>query len=58
MNLIQKYQLKQVPLTDLIYAFNYFDLSHFNKDFKFFMKQTPRSFFKKDFPLLKEYIRE
>ena len=56
MNLMQKYQSKKINLTDLIYMFNYYDKSHFIKDFKFFMNQTPKKFFKEDYPLLEEYL--
>lgn len=56
MNLMQKYQSKEIDLTDLIYMFDYYDHSHFNKDFLFFMNETPKSFFNQDYPLLKEYL--
>ncbi|MDD7915953.1 helix-turn-helix domain-containing protein [Polaribacter ponticola] len=58
MNLMQKYQSKKIALTDLIYMFDYYDQSHFAKDFKFFMKQSPKKFFKNDYPLLEKYLIE
>lgn len=58
MNLMQKYQLHEIDLNDLIYNYNYYDKSHFIRDFKLFIPQSPKKFFKEDYPLLKEYIRE
>ena len=56
-NLMTKYQKKILEIKDLIYMYNYYDQSHFTKDFKFFMKQSPKDFFKKDFPLLQKYLK-
>ena len=58
MKLMRKYESKQISLTDLKYMFNYYDASHFSKDFLFFMNQTPRSYFKNDYPLLSSYLQE
>lgn len=54
--LMRKYETKEINLNDLIYMFDYYDHSHFSRDFKLFMSQTPKSFFKKDYPFLKEYF--
>lgn len=56
--LIIKYQSNEIELKDLIYKYNYYDQSHFSKDFKLFMNQSPKLFFKQDYPLLKEYLKE
>ena len=54
--LMRKYETKQINITDLIYMFDYYDYSHFSREFKLFMSQSPKSYFKKDFPFLKKYI--
>ena len=56
-NLIKKYQHKDIDIKDLIEMHNYYDQSHFIKDFKFFMKQKPKDFFKKEYPLIKKYTK-
>jgi|KNS7NT10metaT_FD_contig_101_13632_length_3159_multi_4_in_0_out_0_3 AraC-like DNA-binding protein len=58
MKLMRKYESKQISLTDLKYMFNYYDGSHFSKDFHFFMNQSPKSYFKNDYPLLRSYLKE
>ena len=57
LKLMRKYGSKEIDLKDLIYMYNYHDESHFSKDFKRFMHQTPKSYFKKDYPLLREYLK-
>lgn len=54
--LMRKYEGKEISLKDLIYIYNYYDQSHFIKDFKHFMKQSPKAYFKSDHPLLNEYL--
>jgi AraC-like DNA-binding protein len=58
MNLMQKYQTKEINLKDLLYQYNYYDFSHFYKDFRLFMNQSPKLFFNQDHPLLDKYLRE
>ena len=58
LTLMKKYQSKKIELTDLIHQFNYYDASHFGRDFKLFMGQTPRQYFQKDYPLIKKYLIE
>ena len=58
MKLMQKYNSREISMSDLQYMFNYYDASHFAKDFQFFMNQTPKSYFKKDYPLLMSYLKE
>lgn len=55
-NLMIKYQSKEIDIKDLIYMYNYYDKSHFVRDFKFFMKLSPKEFFKQDYPLLQKYL--
>ena len=56
MRLMHKYTSKQIDLKDLICMYNYYDYSHFTKDFKLFMLQTPSTYFKNEYPLLKKYL--
>lgn len=58
MNLMRKYVSKEIDVRDLIYQFNYYDKSHFEKDFKRFMNQSSRIFFQEDYPLLREILKE
>ena len=56
--LMRKYYSGDIELKDLIYKYNYYDSSHFAKDFKLFMKQNLKSFLKKDYLLLKSYLNQ
>ena len=55
--LMRKFESQEIELKDLIYMYNYYDQSHFSKDFKLFMKESPTSYFKKEYPLIKEYLK-
>lgn len=56
--LMQKYEQNKVSIKDLLYMYNYYDFSHFSKDFKYFMKQSPKDYFETDYPLLHEYLQK
>ncbi len=56
--LMQKYGSQKFEIADLMYMFDYYDPSHFSKDFKFFFGQTPKNYFKKDYPIIKKYLKE
>lgn len=56
--LMLKYGSQKFKLKDLVDMFDYYDVSHFLRDFKFFLGETPKSFFKKDYPLIKTYLKE
>lgn len=56
--LMIKYQSKEIDLKDLIFKYNYYDYSHFTRDFKFFMNQSPKLFFKEDYPLMDKYLKD
>ncbi|EDP70235.1 hypothetical protein FBALC1_11897 [Flavobacteriales bacterium ALC-1] len=58
LKLMRKYEGKEINLKDLIFMYNYYDHSHFGKDFKYFMKQSPKTYFKSDHPLLNEYLNK
>ena len=55
---MRKYASKSVKIKDLIFMYDYYDESHFSKEFKLFMKSSPKEYFKKDNPFLKEYLKE
>lgn len=56
--LIRQYNSNEIEITDLIHQYNYYDSAHFAKDFSLFTGQTMKSFFKKEYPLLKKYLIE
>lgn len=56
--LMRKYESNEIELKDLIYMYNYYDHSHFIKDFKHFMSESPKLYFKKDYPLIKAYSKD
>lgn len=56
LNLMRKYESHEIEINDLIYMYDYYDHSHFSKDFVLFMKESPKSYFKKDYPLLKKVL--
>ena len=58
LKLMRKYEGKEIDLKDLIYMYNYYDHSHFGKDFKYFMKQSPKEYFKIEHPFLNEYLNK
>jgi AraC-like DNA-binding protein len=58
MNLMRKYVSKEIKIKDLVYQFNYFDSSHFEKDFKLFMNQSSKTFFKEDYSLLQKILKK
>lgn len=58
LKLMRRYEEKKISLPDLIHMYNYYDRSHFSKDFKLFMNKTPSSHFDKDYPLIKEILKK
>ncbi|WP_179345704.1 helix-turn-helix domain-containing protein [Winogradskyella ursingii] len=56
LNLMRKFESNQIDLKDLIYSYDYYDHSHFSKDFKYFMNQSPRDYFETDNFFLNEYL--
>jgi AraC-like DNA-binding protein len=57
LKLMRRFEIQEIDLKDLIYMYNYYDQSHFAKDFKLFMMESPTSYFKKEYPLIKEYLK-
>ena len=58
LKLMRKYEGKEIDIKDLIYMYNYYDHSHFAKDFWYFMKQSPKEYFNTDHPFLNEYLNK
>lgn len=56
-SLMFKYGSKKHNISDLMYMFDYYDSSHFTKDFKMFLGQTPKEYFKQDYPLIQKYLK-
>lgn len=54
--LMRKYDSQKIDLNDLIMMYDYYDKSHFLKDFKLFLNQNPKNYFKMEYPLLKKYL--
>ena len=57
LNLMKKYEKQEIDLKDLIYMYNYYDSSHFNKDFKLFMNESPTSYFSKEHPFINKILK-
>ncbi len=58
LKLMRKYASKPIKFKDLIFMYDYYDESHFYKEFKLFMKESPKEYFKRDNSFLKEYLKE
>lgn len=58
LKLMKKYNNKELDLQDLIYKYNYYDSSHFNKDFKLFMNDTPTSYFSKGNSFIQKILKK
>ena len=56
--LMRDYESKGTDLKDLIHIHSYYDHSHFSKDFKYFMNQLPKTYFKSDNAFLNEYLNK
>lgn len=58
LKLMRQYESKTIDFKDLTHMYNYYDHSHFFKDFKHFMKQTPKDYFKSERHLLNKYLNK
>jgi len=58
LKLMRKYSSKPIKFKDLIFMYDYYDESHFLKEFKLFMKESPKEYFKKDISFIKEYLKK
>lgn len=55
--LIKKYNENELKFKDLVYLYNFHDGSHFSKEFKYFMNQSPKSYFKNESEFIKNYLK-
>jgi len=56
-NFLIRYRVNKDDVNELLTTFNYYDMSHFNRDFKLMMHQSPKSFFEqKDQSFLDQYL--
>jgi AraC-like DNA-binding protein len=58
LNLMRKYEKHQINLKDLIFMYDYYDESHFSKDFKLFTTKPFKSYFKEDYLLIKKALKK
>lgn len=57
LSMMKVYEKDGLSVSNLIDKFNYYDLSHFTKDFKLFMNQKPSDYFKTDHEFLNNYLK-
>lgn len=55
--LMEKYENNKIELKGLVYMYDYYDESHFSKDFKAFTSKLPNEYFIEDFSLIKEALK-
>ncbi|WP_336068731.1 helix-turn-helix domain-containing protein [Mesoflavibacter sp. CH_XMU1404-2] len=55
-HLMKAYESKKIDFNQALEYYNYYDLSHFNRDFKLFMKVKPSEYVKRDNTLIKNYL--
>ena len=55
-HLMKAYENKKIDFNQALEYYNYYDLSHFNRDFKLFMKVKPSEYVKRDNTLIKKYL--
>ena len=58
LKLMRKYESQEIDIKDLIHMYDYYDRSHFTKDFKLFMKESPKDYFNTTHPFLNEYLNK
>ncbi|AEH01818.1 helix-turn-helix domain-containing protein [Lacinutrix sp. 5H-3-7-4] len=55
--LMRKYHEKELKIIDLVRMYNFHDGSHFSKEFKYFMKKSPKSYFSNESEFIKKYLK-
>nr|WP_157811518.1 helix-turn-helix transcriptional regulator [Lacinutrix sp. Bg11-31] len=55
--LMKMYEQRQLKFKDLVEMYNFHDISHFSKEFKYFMNESPKSYFKNESELIKKYLK-
>ena len=56
--LMRRYVNQNTKIKDLIFMYDYYDESHFTKDFKLFMRKSPKEYFQEDYIFAKEYLKK
>ena len=56
LSLISKYKKDEIDYYEMMYKYNYYDASHFIKDFQFFTLHSPKVYFKKDYQIIEKYL--
>ena len=56
-SLMKKFNEKELKFKDLIEMYNFHDGSHFSKEFKHFMNQSPKAYFKNESEFIKKYLK-
>ena len=56
--LMKQYESKKINLKDLVYMYDYYDESHFAKDFKSFTSKSFKEYFKDEFILIKKVFKK
>lgn len=57
-SVMKKIIMEQANIEKILAYFNYYDLSHFMKDFEYFMGEKPQHYFQNNHPLLNIIIKE
>ena len=57
LNLMRQYENNKIDLKDLIFMYDYYDESHFIKDFKLFTNKSPKVFFNIDYSIIKNGLK-
>ena len=55
--LMKQYESNKISLKDLIYMYDYYDESHFARDFKSFTNKSFKDYFKDEFSFIKEIYK-
>lgn len=55
-HLMKAYESNKIDFNQALEFYNYYDLSHFNRDFKLFMKIKPSEYVKRDNSLIRKYL--
>ena len=56
-SLMKKYNQDGLKFKDLVEMYNFHDGSHFSKEFKHFMNQSPKAYFKNESEFIKKYLK-
>ncbi|MAD97469.1 MAG: hypothetical protein CMB99_09110 [Flavobacteriaceae bacterium] len=56
LNYLREYHTTEAYNNELLYAFQYYDLSHFSKEVKYFTGKTPKKYFDSEYSDLKKII--